>query len=74
MNQAEVHIRVWFIFQGVSHKFVIAVLMEYIRSLNQFQITVQVKSRRVTAHLCVLMHQSMMMMVGCFLSTTCTSW
>ncbi|XP_035771432.1 regulator of MON1-CCZ1 complex [Neolamprologus brichardi] len=27
--------------KGVSHKFVIAVLMEYIRSLNQFQITVQ---------------------------------
>uniref|UniRef100_A0A4W6FSI8 Regulator of MON1-CCZ1 n=1 Tax=Lates calcarifer TaxID=8187 RepID=A0A4W6FSI8_LATCA len=26
---------------GVSHKFIIAVLMEYIRSLNQFQITVQ---------------------------------
>lgn len=34
--------------QGVSHKFVIAVLMEYIRSLNQFQITVQVKPSRVT--------------------------
>ncbi|CAF93193.1 unnamed protein product, partial [Tetraodon nigroviridis] len=27
--------------KGVSHKFVIAVLMEYIRSLNQFQIPVQ---------------------------------
>uniref|UniRef100_A0A8C2XL34 Regulator of MON1-CCZ1 n=1 Tax=Cyclopterus lumpus TaxID=8103 RepID=A0A8C2XL34_CYCLU len=27
--------------KGVSHKFIIAVLMEYIRSLNQFQITVQ---------------------------------
>uniref|UniRef100_A0A673AYP0 Uncharacterized protein n=1 Tax=Sphaeramia orbicularis TaxID=375764 RepID=A0A673AYP0_9TELE len=27
--------------KGVSHKFTIAVLMEYIRSLNQFQITVQ---------------------------------
>ncbi|XP_012679166.1 regulator of MON1-CCZ1 complex [Clupea harengus] len=27
--------------KGVSHKFVIAVLMEYIRSLNQYQITVQ---------------------------------
>ncbi|MEQ2210127.1 hypothetical protein XENOCAPTIV_008786 [Xenoophorus captivus] len=27
----------------VSHKFIIAVLMEYIRSLNQYQITVQVK-------------------------------
>ncbi|KAI3354943.1 hypothetical protein L3Q82_004744 [Scortum barcoo] len=27
--------------EGVSHKFIIAVLMEYIRSLNQFQITVQ---------------------------------
>lgn len=34
--------------QGVSHKFIIAVLMEYIRSLNQFQITVQVKASRVT--------------------------
>ncbi|XP_018949734.2 regulator of MON1-CCZ1 complex isoform X1 [Cyprinus carpio] len=27
--------------KGVKHKFIIAVLMEYIRSLNQFQITVQ---------------------------------
>ncbi|KAG5268058.1 hypothetical protein AALO_G00207750 [Alosa alosa] len=27
--------------KGVSHKFIIAVLMEYIRSLNQYQITVQ---------------------------------
>ncbi|XP_068568876.1 regulator of MON1-CCZ1 complex [Cebidichthys violaceus] len=27
--------------KGMSHKFIIAVLMEYIRSLNQFQITVQ---------------------------------
>uniref|UniRef100_A0A3Q3FF91 Regulator of MON1-CCZ1 n=1 Tax=Labrus bergylta TaxID=56723 RepID=A0A3Q3FF91_9LABR len=27
--------------KGVSHKFIIAVLMEYIRSLNQFQVTVQ---------------------------------
>lgn len=32
------------VLQDVSHKFVIAVLMEYIRSLNQFQITVQVKT------------------------------
>lgn len=36
------------VLQGVSHKFIIAVLMEYIRSLNQFQITVQVKPNRVT--------------------------
>lgn len=28
--------------QDTSHKFIIAVLMEYIRSLNQVQITVQV--------------------------------
>lgn len=33
----------YLILQGVSYKFVIAVLMEYIRSLNQFQITVQVQ-------------------------------
>lgn len=37
------HVRV---LQGVCHKFIIAVLMEYIRSLNQFQITVQVKPIR----------------------------
>lgn len=34
--------------QDVSHKFIIAVLMEYIRSLNQNQITVQVKHGRVS--------------------------
>lgn len=33
--------------QDVSHKFIIAVLMEYIRSLNQVQITVQVGCRKV---------------------------
>lgn len=37
----------WLCFsQGVSQKFVIAVLMEYIRSLNQFQISVQVAAHR----------------------------
>lgn len=30
----------------MPHKFVIAVLMEYIRSLNQFQIPVQVPSNQ----------------------------
>lgn len=32
-----------FLVQEAPHKFTIAVLMEYIRSLNQFQIAVQVK-------------------------------
>jgi len=33
----------FFLVQEAPHKFTIAVLMEYIRSLNQFQIAVQVK-------------------------------
>lgn len=40
------------VLQGVSHKFIIAVLMEYIRSLNQFQIPVQVKLDRVVPLCC----------------------
>lgn len=36
----------FFFVQEAPHKFTIAVLMEYIRSLNQFQIAVQVN------HLC----------------------
>lgn len=38
----------FFFVQEAPHKFTIAVLMEYIRSLNQFQIAVQVN------HLCAM--------------------
>ncbi|XP_027017910.2 regulator of MON1-CCZ1 complex [Tachysurus fulvidraco] len=44
IDQSDMYTHVFSAFtekKGVSHKFVIAVLMEYIRSLNQFQITVQ---------------------------------
>lgn len=37
---------IFFLVQEAPHKFTIAVLMEYIRSLNQFQIAVQVKYLR----------------------------
>ncbi|TSL40939.1 hypothetical protein Baya_7018 [Bagarius yarrelli] len=44
IDQSDMYTHVFSAFtekKGVSHKFVIAVLMEYIRSLNQFQIPVQ---------------------------------
>ncbi|XP_036409459.1 regulator of MON1-CCZ1 complex [Megalops cyprinoides] len=44
IDQSDMYTHVLSVFterKDVSHKFVIAVLMEYIRSLNQFQITVQ---------------------------------
>lgn len=44
IDQSDMYTHVFSTFtekKGVSHKFIIAVLMEYIRSLNQFQITVQ---------------------------------
>lgn len=44
IDQSDMYTHVFSAFtekKAVSHKFVIAVLMEYIRSLNQFQITVQ---------------------------------
>lgn len=66
------------VLQGVSHKFIIAVLMEYIRSLNQFQITVQVKLNRVTP--CVshwnIFSSSCVFLIDWlfFFSITCMSW
>jgi len=46
IDQSDMYTHVLSVFteKDVPHKFVIAVLMEYIRSLNQFQITVQVPS------------------------------
>uniref|UniRef100_A0AAY4AQK2 Mic1 domain-containing protein n=1 Tax=Denticeps clupeoides TaxID=299321 RepID=A0AAY4AQK2_9TELE len=44
IDQSDMYTHVLSVFserKDVSHKFIIAVLMEYIRSLNQFQITVQ---------------------------------
>ncbi|XP_053097706.1 regulator of MON1-CCZ1 complex isoform X2 [Pangasianodon hypophthalmus] len=44
IDQSDMYTHVFSAFtenKDVSHKFIIAVLMEYIRSLNQFQITVQ---------------------------------
>uniref|UniRef100_A0A8C9TTJ2 Regulator of MON1-CCZ1 n=1 Tax=Scleropages formosus TaxID=113540 RepID=A0A8C9TTJ2_SCLFO len=44
IDQSDMYTHVLSLFterKDVSHKFIIAVLMEYIRSLNQFQITVQ---------------------------------
>ncbi|MBN3271854.1 RMC1 protein, partial [Polyodon spathula] len=44
IDQSDMYTHVLSVFtekEDVSHKFIIAVLMEYIRSLNQFQITVQ---------------------------------
>lgn len=45
--------------QDVSHKFVIAVLMEYIRSLNQFQIPVQVEPCCLSLHVSVRLYPSL---------------
>lgn len=60
------------VLQGVSHRFIIAVLMEYIRSLNQFQITVQVKptQRRLTH----LLFDFLRSLPFVSFSITCTSW
>lgn len=68
------------VLQDVSHKFVIAVLMEYIRSLNQFQITVQVKT--LALNIFVLTWRMFTLMTSspwdcvflCSGSITCTSW
>lgn len=59
------------VLQGVSHKFIIAVLMEYIRSLNQFQITVQVKLNRVTpcvSHWNIFSSSCVFWLIDCFFS------